>query len=437
MIQETDCAQWLSSPVSEKCARLQPMREINLRPYFGSKRKIKIFRTRILLGQSESCDIRIDDPFVSPQHAELRLCSSGDGYQVVDLGSRNGVSLNGVKVHAAPLPSQGVLRLGRSTLSWSDPVVEGEMVGNGLVFSDPKMRAVLESLKRVARSSLPVLLLGETGTGKDLLAQLLHLWGSSPDAPLVPVNGALTGGNLAESELFGHSKGAFTGADAPRLGALRTARGGTLFLDEVADMPSSAQVKLLRALETGEVKALGSDLAEKVDFRLVTATSRDVEKCMGAGTFRADLYYRIAGAVIRVPSLRERPLDILAIARKLAGERGFEFDSEADARLLSYPWPGNVRELKSCVERAILVATSQSSARILAEHLVDLERPCLQVLERGPKKWRDLEREILHTSLERNGWQRSVTAKELGLARSTLHAKMRRLGLRDSLQGAE
>jgi len=408
------------------------MRELVLNPYFGSRRRVKIFRTQITIGQSPDCDIRIEDPFVSPRHAELRLPRAGEGYVVRDLSSRNGVFLNGVRVDSAPLPSQGTLRLGRSTLSWSEPPNETEIFEQDWVIADPAMREVVASLKRIARSPLPVLLLGETGTGKDVLARMLHYYGPSESGPYVTVNGALTGGNLAESELFGHRKGSFTGADSSRLGALRSAHGGTLFLDEVADVPPSAQVKLLRALEAGEIKALGADRAERAEFRLVTATSGDIEKKIEEGIFRLDLYYRIAGFVIHVPPLRERPLDILAIARKLAHDRGLDLDREAENRLLSYPWPGNVRELRSSIERATMIARAASSPRILVDHLEGLMSalPSPGHVNR-PRTLLEAERQFVQNTLERNGWSRSVAAKELGIARSTLHAMMRRFGLQD------
>ncbi len=266
-----------------------------------------------------------------------------------------------------------------------------------------------------------------------MLARLLHRWSQSGKGPYIPVNGALTGGNLAESELFGHARGAFTGAENARLGALRSAHGGSLFLDEIADVPACAQVKLLRALETGEVKALGSDRAERTSFRLISATSRDIDQSIQEGTFRLDLYYRVAGFVVHVPPLRERPLDILAIARKQVRESGLELDREAENRLLSYTWPGNVRELRAGVERAVVAANAHASSCILADHFEGLSRALPPALARSPRTQtlEELERQILLSSLERNGWGRVATANELGIARSTLHAKMRRFHLRD------
>jgi DNA-binding NtrC family response regulator len=430
---ENEATPFLKSPLTEKTERLQPQRELTIRPYYGSRRKLKLFRTQYTIGKSDSCDIVIDDPFISPVHARISLASSGDGYQIEDAGSKNGLFLNGVRVKSAPLPGQGILRLGRSTLSWTEMEASGDESDGGWIVADPFMRETVDRLRKVANSSLPVLLLGETGTGKEIFARLLHQWSARNRGAYVTVNGALTGGTLSESELFGHKKGAFTGAESPRLGALRAAHGGTLFLDEVADIPASAQVKLLRALESGDVKALGSDQAERADFRLVSATSQDLEGRIGEGRFRLDLYYRIAGFVVHIPPLRERLQDILAISQKYLADRGMELDKEAEGKLLSYRWPGNVRELRSCLERAVVLARGENAVRLLPEHFLGMSAPCVLPPRnsRKPRTLEEMEVECIKTSLERNGWSRSIASKELGIARSTLFEKMRKYGLRD------
>lgn len=427
--------QWLKSPLSERGERLQVGNNLVIRPYFGSKRRLRLIRTRYLIGRSSDCDVLLDDPFVSERHAELTVATEGGGYIVEDLGSRNGVFLNGVRVSKAPLPAQAVLRIGRSALSWSasEEIQDGDC--EGLIVADPFMQETVRRLRQVARSSLSVLLLGETGTGKEILAKLLHGWSPRSSGPYVALNGALAGGSLAESELFGHRKGAYTGSDSARQGALKSADGGTFFLDEVADVPQSAQVKLLRALETGEVKSLGSDVPESSDFRLITATSQDINAKVADGQFRLDLYYRIAGFVVHVPPLRERPLDILAISRKLLFDRGLDLDKECEGQLLSYSWPGNVRELKAALERAMVLARAENSARVLPGHLesmVDPIRPPRPDSHGRPLTLLELERNSIRSSLERNGWSRGIAAKELGIARSTLFMKMKKFGIQDA-----
>jgi len=424
--------EWLKSPVSERALRLQPRRELWLKPYQGKRRRVVMHRTEISIGSRASCDIHLDDPYVSPLHAEFRLEAGGGGYVVQDLSSRNGVFLNGVRVSSAPLPSSGNLRLGRSVFNWSNEQAEIEFAEDGWVIADPSMRELLISVQRIATSSMPVLLLGETGTGKDVIARMLHHWSSNPLGPYIPVNGALTGGALAESELFGHRKGAFTGADSSRLGALRSAHGGTLFLDEIADVPIVTQVKLLRSLESGEIKALGADHPERSSFRLITATSRNLDRKMREGLFRNDLYYRIAGFVIHVPPLRDRPKDIIAIATKLAMSHGFGLVAEAEALLLQYSWPGNVRELRSCIERGVVTAKVAGLQRILPMHLSGLGAHVAGARSEdswAPRTLAEIEREFLSAALERHGWSRTLAAKELGIARSTIWQKMRRFGL--------
>ena len=425
-------AEWLRSPISEKEKRLRPPGELVLSPYHGRRRRVKLIRAEIVIGNASSCDVVIDDPFVCARHAALKLEPDGFGYSVQDLSSRNGTFLNGVRVSRAPLPSSGTLRLGRSSLSWAEAEEEAAPFDHGWIVADSSMHAVMESVRRAAACRVPVLLLGETGTGKDVLARILHQLSAGGAAPYVPVNCALVGGPLAESELFGHCRGAFTGAEKARLGALRSAHGGTLFLDEVADMPPGAQVKLLRAIECGEVKALGADHAEHSEFRLVSATSRNLDARVADGSFRADLYFRIAGYVVRIPPLRERPRDIPAIARKLALDRGLDLDMHAEERLLAYKWPGNVRELRACVERAAAIAAAAGIPRILPEHLLGLHSTISSLPADHQASRRTLvqaERECIEAALERNGWSRLVTAKELGISRSSLWEKLKRHGL--------
>lgn len=423
-------ADWLQSPVKEQSDRLHPLRDITLDPYYGQVRKVRLLRTRYVVGSGEGCDIRIRDPFVSPRHCELVVPREGAGYQVVDLDSRNGIFLNGVRVRSAPLPPQGSLRVGRSTLAWRAEAAPQES-GGAWVVADPAMVEIVASLRRVARTGLSVLLLGDTGTGKEILARLIHDASERARGAYVTVNGSLTGGDLAESELFGHKRGAFTGAETSRAGALRSAHGGSLFLDEVADIPAAAQVKLLRAVETGEIKSLGSDTVDRADFRLISATSQNIHARIDENRFRLDLYYRLAGYVVHVPPLRERPLDILAIARKFLDEIGMSLDRECEGRLLSYPWPGNVRELKSQLSRALLLARDEGLARVLPRHFA-MERGLVSVVKKGKVlTLSELEREYIQASLERNGWNRIIAARELGIARSTLFHKMRRFRISD------
>jgi DNA-binding NtrC family response regulator len=214
---------------------------------------------------------------------------------------------------------------------------------------------------------------------------------------------------------------------------LRSANGGTLFLDEVADIPAAAQVKLLRALEAGEVRPLGADDVEKVDLRIISATSQNLERRISGGSFRLDLYYRLAGFVVHIPPLRERPLDVVAIARNILEEAGLELAAEGEAKLLSYAWPGNVRELRSCLGRAILLAREEGAHLVSSGHVLGLDHREPRMSAMKALTLAEAEREWIMASLERNGWVKGVAARELGIARSTLFEKMKRYALRDAI----
>jgi len=263
-----------------------------------------------------------------------------------------------------------------------EPAAAGPLP-QGAIFSSPIMRDLLDELARVARSDVGVLLVGETGTGKEVLAECLHRWGARPDGPLVRVNVAALPATLIESELFGHTKGAFTGADRERTGWIEQADKGTLFLDEIGEMPVADQPKLLRVLESGRVMKLGGDKETQVDFRLVAATNRDLESDIEAGRFRQDLYYRIAVVTIEVPPLRERPDDLLPLARSFLAAHGDgpkQLSSSTIDLLGSYAWPGNIRELKNAMARAAILSPGD---RILPEHLPPTVRAAG---EEGPRR---------------------------------------------------
>ncbi|NUM88804.1 MAG: sigma 54-interacting transcriptional regulator [Bdellovibrionales bacterium] len=426
--------EWLRSPISEKAQRLQPGAEVRFCPYAGRRRRIKIWKTEYTIGTDPSCDIRLHDPFASGVHARMRLAPDGGGFEVEDLDSKNGVLLNGVRVRRAFVPARGTLTFGRSMLRMEEDEAAG--CYGGLLVADEGMRELLKRVRTAAAADVPILILGETGTGKEEIARLVHEWSGRVGA-FVPFNAAMAGGSLAESELFGHTKGAFTGSQNARLGALRTAHNGTLFLDEVADIPPEAQVKLLRALEGGEVRALGSDRAETSRFRLVAATSQPLEGRVNEGSFRGDLFWRIAGFTVHIPPLRARPDDLEVLARKFASDRNLAWSDEAIAKVKTHSWPGNVRELRSAVDTAATRAQADGAQIISSEHLVlgRLLRPAVTAREGNDPALRlaELERRWILDALDRNAWSRSHTARQLGIARSTLHQKMDRYRIRSAI----
>ncbi len=302
----------------------------------------------------------------------------------------------------------------------------------GMVFHSPLMKQVLSEVAAAASSDAPVLFCGESGSGKEILAELLHRWSPRAAGPLVRINLAAVPESLLEAEFFGHEKGAFTGASRARKGYFEEARGGTLFLDEVGDLPSSLQPKLLRALDTGRIRRIGGSEEIAIDARIVTATNKDLEEEVEAGRFRLDLYYRLAVFVVEIPPLRERPEDILPLAaRFLAGAagRGKRLSRAAEKCLLAYPWPGNVRELKNSVERASILAAGEW---ILPEHLPPAlrgggKRPPGKLRTPG-KSLAEIEREAIMEALERCGGNRTKAAKELGISRRKLLYRLKEYG---------
>jgi two-component system response regulator FlrC len=311
--------------------------------------------------------------------------------------------------------------------------------GPPLIAVDPAMRAVVEQVDKVAPTGASVLLLGESGTGKEIVARAIHARSPRASGPFVAVNCAAVSPQLIESEVFGHEKGAFTGATARRAGRFELADGGTLFLDEVAELPAELQAKLLRVLQERRFERLGGTREITVDVRLVAATNRDLEREMGDGRFREDLYHRLAVFPIRLPPLRERSEDVVPLARhileRLAGELGrpgLQLTSEAEAALLAHGWPGNVRELGNALERAAILApggsieATQLGLDVLSEGGRGAQRD-EQDLPGGTLK--AVEREAIRRALEATGHHRKRAAERLGIGLRTLYDKLKAYGL--------
>jgi transcriptional regulator with GAF, ATPase, and Fis domain len=280
------------------------------------------------------------------------------------------------------------------------------------------MREVFKKIEKVARADISVLITGETGTGKELIAREIHKRGGRAKGPLVVINCGAIPENLMESELFGHVKGAFTGAIATRPGRFQAAHGGTLFLDEIGEMPLHLQVKILRALQERQVTKVGDTKSETVDIRVVAATHRNLEQMVKEGTFREDLYYRLNVVQIHLPPLRDRGDDVVVIAnyllKKYADEQKLKikgFTPKALVALRRYPWPGNIRQLENRLKRAVVLCDGQylgpDDLDIVAEDLEDI-LPLADALERFRRRYID-------EALERNGGNRTKTARELGV----------------------
>ena len=306
----------------------------------------------------------------------------------------------------------------------------GEMLG-----SSPTMRRVFELLDSVAASDANVFIVGESGTGKELAANAVHAKSPRALGPLVKINCAALPKDLIESELFGHVKGAFTGATSERAGLLEEAHKGSLLLDEITEMPADLQAKLLRVLEDRSVRRLGGSRAVPVDFRLISSTNREPEAAVRDGSLRQDLYFRINTVTVELPPLRERTQDIPLLAKGflerfvLKHNRPIEgIDPEAFRRLLAYMWPGNVRELEHVVERAVLVARGRE---VTVADLPEALNAGAPLLSPAPPSGslEEIERLSIVRALETTGWNKQAAAALLGLRRPTLYSKMRRHGI--------
>jgi two-component system response regulator AtoC len=395
----------------------------------------------LILGRDEGCDLRVDHPSVSRRHARLDL---GDALEVHDLDSANGTRVGDralssgerVTLRTGDLVEFGaVLCMVRGPADApSPPAVED--VG-GVVVASPAMRDLHALARRVAASAAPVLLLGETGVGKEVVAERIHAWSPRAEMPYVKVNCGNLTESLVEAELFGHERGAFTGAVAARAGLIEAAEGGTLFLDEVGELPPTMQTRLLRVLEDGEVRRVGATKGRRVDVRFVAATNRDLEAEVAGGRFRADLFYRLNGFALEIPPLRERVEEIvplaLRFARKARAQLGLpgepELDPSARAWLERHPWPGNIRELRNTMDRAALLA---DRGPIRAEHLPAATRrgsalPPASTPAPAPiaeAAGGEGERQRIVEALERCVGNQTRAAKLLGVSRRTLVTKM-------------
>jgi DNA-binding NtrC family response regulator len=313
---------------------------------------------RLLLGTSPACDVRLADPQISRRHLALEPAAAR--LRLVDLNSTNGTVIEGLSIVEAHLNGGEVIRIGATALRLNPSAAaapalsEAEGFGN-LLGKSPEMRRLYPMCTRLAASSVPVIIEGETGTGKEVLAESLHELGPRAEGPFVVFDCTAVSPSLVESELFGHERGAFTGALSTRKGVFEQASGGTLLIDEIGDLDLSLQPKLLRALEKSEVRRVGGSAFIKVNVRVLAATRRDLDQEVHAGRFRDDLFHRLAVARIELPALRRRKGDIALLADRFRADMGAEhaFPPHLIRRWEDYHWPGNVRELRNVVARTL------------------------------------------------------------------------------------
>jgi two-component system, NtrC family, response regulator AtoC len=312
--------------------------------------------------------------------------------------------------------------------------------GEGVVVADASMVEVFNLARKLAAVQTTVLILGETGVGKEVIAEQIHRWSDRDKSPFVRLNCASLPETLLESELFGHERGAFTGADRRKIGYMEAAQGGTLFLDEIGELPHTVQVKLLNVLENREVRRLGGTQELPIDVRVISATHRDLQAEVRAGRFREDLYYRLSAFTLSVPPLRERHAEIALLAEmfardaaRRAGRAAPTVDGSAVTALIRHPWPGNVRELRNAMEHALVLA---DQGRIGVEHLPESIRRREAPLPSSPSaasvkdKLASLERRSLEEALAAENGNQTRAAKRLGLSRRALIYKMEKYGLK-------
>jgi DNA-binding NtrC family response regulator len=330
----------------------------------------------VVVGRNAACQIVIDDSKVSAVHAEF--VATPVGVRLRDLGSRNGTYVGGVRIGDVYLSGNTKLRIGETEIQFEplrpEKVAIPAIPAFGpLVGSSPPMRAIFDRLSKISPTDLTVLIQGETGTGKELVAAAIHQASNRAKKPFVVVDCGSIPPSLAEAALFGHERGAFTGAVDKRLSPFEEANGGTIFLDELGELPVEVQPKLLRALAERRIKSVGSNTYRDVDVRVLAATRRDLVRAVNAGTFRSDLYFRVAQVKIEMMALRQRVEDIPVLVRRMMKDLGDESAYERVTtmtleRLMRHDWPGNVRELRNAV--AVAFALSGEDEEIdIAAHL--------------------------------------------------------------------
>jgi DNA-binding NtrC family response regulator len=406
--------------------------------------ELPVARAPVTIGADASCHLVLHDAKVSRRHAQVWITT--DGIRVRDLGSRNGTSVCGIRVTEGSTSVGATIELGDSVLSVAR--ADGPQLAastntsfGGLFGTSHAMRLCFAVLERAAKSDASVLLHGESGTGKELAARGLHDHSRRAARPFVIVDcGAISEG-LVESQLFGHERGAFTGASSSRQGAFMKADGGTLFLDEVGEIPLHLQPKLLRALEAGTVQPVGSDQPLSVDVRVVAATHRDLAAMVASGDFRFDLYHRLAVIQVDLPPLRQHRDDLEVLVQRFYAERGCDpgpIGGDNLQRMRAHGWPGNVRELRNVIERAWALSGEPSPAFSTLElwlssaasdegaPSVDASRPFKEAKEGWNNRF---EVEYLRKVLERAGGNITRAAEDAGINRKHLRELLVKHGL--------
>ncbi len=405
-----------------------PARWVSMIGPDGTVEREALGRRRLRIGSGEDVDIKVTDPHVSRLHCELE--PTPVGVVLRDLGSTNGTFVGGAAIREVILQPGVVAVLGSTRLFVETDAPTPELLRFGsAVSASPSMGAVFAMLEKLAASEVTVLLTGETGTGKDVLARAVHEVSPRVSGPLVVFDCGAVTASLIESELFGHEKGAFTGAVAERAGAFERAAGGTLFLDEIGELPLDLQPRLLRALEQREVRRVGGSLELPVDVRVIAATNRDLAAEVAAGRFRQDLYFRVTAAVVGVPPLRARPEDLPILVEHMLEGRAKPTPAAMSA-LAAYDWPGNVRELRNVVTTAVAMLDGDVlDVRHLMFPTTSRRTQELDQLPLAGQTLEAIERTAIKQTMDQEGGNKTRAARKLGIASSTLYEKLKKYGL--------
>jgi transcriptional regulator with PAS, ATPase and Fis domain len=441
----------------------------------GMTVEVRLGQKEVKIGRGHEADLQLPDPSVSRLHA--KVFRVGQQYFLADLRSRNGTHADGRRVTQLALEDGGKFQVGPFRIHFhrpvsgisageeptvppgGAPVITGPVGAEparaakrkevpaatddapfGLIGGSAHVRKLVSTIRRVAASDVPVLIEGETGSGKELVARGIHDSSARRERPFIVVNCGAISPELIESELFGHEKGAFTGATAQRKGAFELANGGTIFLDEIGELPLALQPKLLRALEQKEIKRVGGNDLLLADVRILAATNRNLREESARKSFREDLYFRIGAITVPIPPLRDRREDVAPIALHFLSGMGAHTSGSVPAlspaaldTLISHDWPGNVRELRNAIQRAVVMADSGELAgpdfSFLHEASTTGEE---SEIPPGLSRWEQAERTNILAELARQVGNKTKTARELGIAKSTLFEKLKKYGIRSA-----
>jgi DNA-binding NtrC family response regulator len=418
----------ISTQIVEGEAPRVELQDAELRVDVGPDKgaRIPIGIDGIVIGSAPDCQLVLHDPTVSARHAEITF--GPHGHVLKDLGAKNGTQVDGVGIMRAPLLAGARIKLGSTKLSvragrgassveLAAPGILGDVVAQSIA-----MRAVLSKLERFAPSDATLLIEGETGTGKEVIANLVHAWSSRRNRPFVVLDCAAISGPLVAAELFGVERGAFTDAVESRPGLFESAEGGTVFVDEVGELPRDVQPALLRALESRRTRRVGGHAELAHDVRIIAATNRNLAEEVRAQRFRADLFYRLAVARVRLPPLRERREDIPVLAQRFANQLQLELPQELLGALAAHDWPGNVRELRNAVER------SRGQQGDLLGELVAASLP--QLAEARRLAGEAFERDYLARAIAAAGGNLSRAAELAGVSRQMITQLARKHAMR-------